>query len=131
VLDGFLQPVPPGTTGELHLAGPQLARGYHNQPALTATRFTANPYGPPGTRMYRTGDLVHQDHHGHLHFHGRTDTQTKLRGHRIDPTEIDTALTTHPHITTTHTTLRTDNPHNPQLTTYLTTTHPIDTRELR
>ncbi|WP_410586694.1 amino acid adenylation domain-containing protein [Amycolatopsis sp. lyj-23] len=131
VLDQYLQPVPPGTTGELHLAGPQLARGYHNHPTLTATHFTANPYGPPGTRMYRTGDLVHQDHHGHLHFHSRTDTQTKLRGHRIDPTEIDTTLTTHPHITTTHTTLRTDNPHNPQLTTYLTTTQPVDTRELR
>ncbi|MFF8510051.1 non-ribosomal peptide synthase/polyketide synthase [Streptomyces sp. NPDC015492] len=118
VLSPELQPVPAGAVGELYLAGSGLARGYENDPALSARSFVADPFGGPGTRMYRSGDLARRRPDGSLEFVGRADDQVKLRGFRIELTEVDGALAALPGVAHAVSLVREDRPGDKRLVAY-------------
>ncbi len=96
VLDGALNPVAPGCTGELHVGRAGLARGYLGRAALTAERFIPDPFAADGGRLYRTGDLANAGIDGAVEYIGRIDHQVKIRGFRIELGEIAAQLHQHP-----------------------------------
>ncbi|WP_320068791.1 amino acid adenylation domain-containing protein [Micromonospora sp. RTGN7] len=99
ILDSDLRPVPVGGVGELYIGGISVGRGYLKRPEWTAQRFIADPDPAcPGERIYRTGDLVRQRGDGNLEFLSRGDTQIKIRGFRVEPTEIESAICRHPQV---------------------------------
>ena len=99
ILDEQLRQVRIGETGELHIGGAGLARGYLHQPDLTAERFIRHPFSDaPGARLYKTGDLARFLPDGQIMFLGRADSQIKIRGYRIEPDEIVSVLNSHPAI---------------------------------
>ncbi|QES25609.1 amino acid adenylation protein [Streptomyces venezuelae] len=95
ILDTDRRPVPSGESGELYIAGPQLARGYLNKPVLTADRFVSGGGEARATRLYRTGDLARWNADGTVQFLGRTDSQVKLRGFRVELDEIKVSVEKH------------------------------------
>jgi acyl carrier protein len=95
VLDQYLQPVPIGTVGELHIAGDGVAVGYLNRPELTVGRFIPDPFSAAGQRMYKTGDLARHLPDGTLECLGRIDLQVKIRGFRVEPGEVESVLCQH------------------------------------
>ncbi len=97
LLDADLEPVPIGVAGELFAAGACVARGYLDDPVLSAQKMIPDPFSTvPGSRMYRTGDAARYLADGRIEYHGRLDTQVKIRGFRVELGEIDTVLARHP-----------------------------------
>ncbi len=122
ILDRDLRPVAVGVPGELCIGGVMVARGYLGRPDLTAAAFIPDPWGPPGSRMYRSGDLVRWRADGNIDFLGRIDGQIKLRGVRIEPSEIEAAIASMPGVAYCVVVLREDRPGNPMLVAYVVPT---------
>lgn len=121
LLDAGLEPVPRCVPGEVFVAG-FVSWGYVGRPDLTAERFLPDPFGPAGDRMYRTGDLARFSAEGHLEFLGRIDRQLKVRGHRVEPSELEAVLCAHPLVR--EAVVTTDAADQQQLVAYVVPTDP-------
>lgn len=120
LLDQYFEPLPVGIPGQLCISGVGLARGYLNRPELTARKFVPNPFsGEPGARLYKTGDLGRYLRDGRIEFLGRIDEQVKIRGHRIEPGEIESALTKHPDLQQAIVEVREEKPGDKRLIAYV------------
>jgi len=121
LLDEDQQPVPVGVAGEICVGGAGLARGYFNQPAITAEKFVPNELASAHDgRLYRTGDWGRTLASGDIEFLGRQDHQVKIRGYRVELGEIEAALRAHPDVTDAVAALRDDLPGGKQLVAYVT-----------
>ena len=119
VLDEDMQLVPNGVKGEIYIGGHGLARGYLDQPALTAERFLSDPYSTvPGARLYRTGDQGSRRKDGCVEYFGRLDFQVKIRGFRIELGEIESLLSVCPGVRESVVIVREDVPGDRKLVAY-------------
>jgi thioesterase domain-containing protein/acyl carrier protein len=118
ILDEHRNLLPIGIPGEIFISGVGLARGYLNNPELTAEKFAVNPFNP-GERMYRTGDLASWTAEGNLEFVGRIDHQVKVRGFRVELGEIETVLLQHPRVRETVVIDQEDHASNRRLVAYV------------
>ncbi|MEH2268243.1 MAG: amino acid adenylation domain-containing protein [Nostoc sp.] len=117
ILDKYLQPVPVGVPGELHIGGVSLARGYLNRPELTQEKFIPNPFD--NSKLYKTGDLARYSPDGNIEYLGRIDNQVKIRGFRIELGEIETVLNQHSDVQVSCAIVREDHPGQKQLVAYI------------
>ena len=140
VLDSYLQLVPIGVAGELHIGGDSLANGYLHRPELTDAKFIPNPFSNiseanspkrPHRRLYKTGDLVRYLPDGNLEFIGRIDDQVKIRGFRIELGEIESILTQHPHIREAAIIVREETANNKRLVAFLVTSTGLKSEQVQ